>query len=46
MPDGTKKVVVGGGGGPETHYKLIYLIKYSEFEKRLKDLGNYLTGKI
>ncbi len=37
MQDGTKKNIVGGGGS-ETHFKMIYLIKFSEYEKRLKDL--------
>ena len=37
MEDGTKKTITGGGG-PETLYKMIYLIKYSEFEKRIKEL--------
>lgn len=39
MADGTKKSISGGGqGAPETQYKLIYLIKYSEYEKRIKEL--------
>jgi hypothetical protein len=40
MADGKKKSVIGGGGGPETHYKMIYLIKYQDYEKRLKELDN------
>jgi hypothetical protein len=38
LEDGTKKLFIGGGGGPETHYKLVYLIKTSEYEKRIKEL--------
>ncbi|CDW91073.1 UNKNOWN [Stylonychia lemnae] len=42
MQDGQKKNIVGGGSGaPETHYKMIYLIKYSEYEKRLKEIANF-----
>ena len=40
LEDGTKQFFTGGGigGGPETHYKLVYLIRMSEYEKRLKEL--------
>jgi hypothetical protein len=38
--EGKKINIIGGNGGPETHYKLIYLIKYSEYEKRGKELKN------
>jgi len=45
MQDGTKKSIVGGGqNAPETHYKLIYLIKWSEYEKRLKELNGFLKA--
>jgi hypothetical protein len=45
MEDGTKKNIIGGGNGaPETQYKLIYLIKYSEYEKRLKELQAFLKA--
>jgi hypothetical protein len=37
LEDGTKKLFLSGGG-PETPYKLVYLIKYSEYEKRIKEL--------
>ena len=43
MQDGTKKSIIGGGtNSPETHYKLIYLIKMSEYEKRLKELEGFM----
>jgi hypothetical protein len=45
LADGTKKSVVGGGNNaPETQYKLIYLIKYSEYEKHLKELQPFLKA--
>jgi hypothetical protein len=45
MQDGTKKSIVGGGANaPETHYKLAYLIKWSEYERRLKELPSYLKA--
>lgn len=45
MQDGTKKSIVGGGqNAPETQYKLIYLIKWSEYEKRLKELQGFLKA--
>jgi hypothetical protein len=45
MQDGSKKVIVGGGNNaPETHYKLVYLIKWSEYEKRLRELQGFLKA--
>lgn len=44
LADGSTKIVTGGGNGPETHYKMIYLIKNSEYEKKLKDLPRFLSG--
>jgi hypothetical protein len=45
LEDGTKKTIVGGGqGAPETQYKFVYLIKYSEYEKRLKELQSFLKA--
>jgi hypothetical protein len=45
MQDGSKKSIVGGGANaPETHYKLVYLIKWAEYERRLKELPGYLKG--
>ena len=45
LEDGTKKAIVGGGqNAPETQYKLIYLIKWSEYERRLKELGGFLKA--
>lgn len=45
MDDGTKKVIVGGGkNAPETQYKLVYLIKYSAYENRVKELGGFLKA--
>ncbi len=45
MDDGTKKNIVGGGkGAPETQYKLVYLIKYSEYEKRIKEIQPFLKA--
>eukprot|EP00347_Sterkiella_histriomuscorum_P017446 403349340 len=42
MQDGTKKNVVGAGqGAPEIHYKMIYLIKYSEYEKRIREIPKF-----
>ena len=38
LEDGSKRNIIGGVGGSETHYKLVYLIKFSEYEKRLKEL--------
>jgi hypothetical protein len=45
MQDGSKKSIVGGGANaPETHYKLVYLIKWAEYERRLKELPGYLKA--
>lgn len=45
MDDGTKKIVIGGGqGAPEAQYKLVYLIKYSEYQKRIKELQAYFKA--
>lgn len=45
LEDGTKKSIVGGGASaPETQYKLIYIIKYSEYEKRSKELQKFLQA--
>jgi hypothetical protein len=36
--DGNKISIVGGNEG-EIHYKLVYVIKYSEYVKRISELG-------
>lgn len=41
MEDGNKQNFTGGNGA-ETHYKLIYLIKFSEYEKRINELAKYI----
>jgi hypothetical protein len=42
--NGKKISMVGelGSGNPEIHYKLIYLVKYSEYVKQLPELKKYL----
>ncbi len=40
LEDGSKKIIIGGAGGSETHYKLVYLIKFSEYEKKIKELAS------
>ena len=43
MADGTKMNIVGGGkNAPETQYKMDYLIKFSEYEKRVRELQGFL----
>ncbi|TNV78286.1 hypothetical protein FGO68_gene12590 [Halteria grandinella] len=45
MEDGTKKVIVGGGkNAPETQYKLVYLIRYSAYENRIRELNGFLKA--
>jgi len=47
LEDGTKKNIVGGGqGAPETQYKLVYLIKYSEYQKRARELQAFLKSLV
>ena len=36
--DGKKQSVQGAQGGPETQYKVVYLIKYDQFVKRISQL--------
>lgn len=45
LADGTKLNIVGGGSkAPETQYKLIYVIKYSEYERRTKEIKAFLNA--
>ena len=47
LEDGTKKNIAGGGqGAPETQYKLVYLIKYSEYQKRVKEMQGFLKSMV
>jgi len=36
------KISIVGGGGPESHYKLVYLIKFSEYVKKFPELEAFL----